>query len=120
VTLYLRWSQSRTLTIGITSRPLAIYDSRVGAVVLAAAAAEEEGSEKVRLECLEGLIGLASNLSMVVKELTPPIRRTSFQTEKPGDSKAVDSEGSLTPFVRRLRLHQKTQGSPSATTSEPY
>jgi hypothetical protein len=54
---------------------------------LATAAGEEEGSEKVRLECLEGLIGLASSLSVVVKELTAPIRRISFQTEKPGDSK---------------------------------
>lgn len=55
---------------------------------LSAAAVQEDGSERVRLECVEGVFALSPDLVSVLAELTPPLRRLQFRTEKPGDSKA--------------------------------
>jgi hypothetical protein len=54
---------------------------------LAKAAVDEEGSDKVRLECMEGLISINPDLATVLRDLSTPLRRLSFSTEKPGDSK---------------------------------
>jgi hypothetical protein len=48
---------------------------------------DEEGSERVRPECAEGLVGLCPDLASVVEMLRIPLRRLDFQTEKRGDSK---------------------------------
>ncbi|MCC6263995.1 MAG: hypothetical protein IT169_10490 [Bryobacterales bacterium] len=55
---------------------------------LAKGAIHEEGSERVRLECLEGLLSNSEDLASTLKHLSSPLRRLSFDTERPGDSKA--------------------------------
>jgi hypothetical protein len=55
---------------------------------LAAGAVQEEGSDPVRLECIEGVLSLSVDLAGALAELTEPMRRLNFSTEKPGDSKA--------------------------------
>ncbi|MBV5270290.1 MAG: hypothetical protein JZU55_10820, partial [Afipia sp.] len=54
---------------------------------LAAGAIQEESSERVRIECLEGVVALSTDLADALVELIAPLRRLSFSTEKPGDSK---------------------------------
>lgn len=55
---------------------------------LAAGAVQEEGSDPVRAECIEGVLSLSTDLAEALLELTEPMRRLNFGTEKPGDSKA--------------------------------
>jgi hypothetical protein len=55
---------------------------------LASGAVQEEGSEPVRSECIEGLLTMSGDLAETLGELCQPARRLNFDTEKPGDSKA--------------------------------
>jgi len=76
---------------------------------LATGAVREEGSERVRLECVEGVLSLSTDLTGALVELTDPMRRLHFDTEKPGDSK-----------MRRLRRVLDCVNSVySATPKEP-
>jgi hypothetical protein len=54
---------------------------------LAAGAVREDGSERVRLECMEGVLCLSVDLEAALIELVDPLRRLHFDTEQPGDSK---------------------------------
>ena len=54
---------------------------------LAVAAIEEELAEKVRSECMEGLIAMTPDLATTLELLLTPLRRLDFRTEKPADSK---------------------------------
>jgi hypothetical protein len=54
---------------------------------LAIGAVEEEGSERVRGECMTGLVALSPDLASILDTLLTPMRRLDFGTEKPGDSK---------------------------------
>jgi hypothetical protein len=102
---------------------------------LAAGAVQEEGSDRVRLECIEGVLSLSDDLASALIELTDPMRRLDFDTEKPGDSKAkrlrnilgdLNSVYSTTPIepgetagvcLRRF-LVESMQNVPGATKPE--
>ncbi len=76
---------------------------------LAKGAVDEEGSDRVRSECLEGLLDVNADLATALGELSVPMRRLSFSTEKPGDSKA-----------RRLRrILESLRTVYAASTKEP-
>lgn len=47
----------------------------------------EESSEKVRVECVEGLFGLKPTVSEVLETMSPILRAWHPETEKPGNSK---------------------------------
>jgi len=54
---------------------------------LAVGGVDEENSEKVRGECMEGIVAIAPDLGGALAALLTPLRRLQFGTEKPGDSK---------------------------------
>jgi hypothetical protein len=53
---------------------------------LAAGAAREEGGDRVRSECLEGLLTVAPSLTAALEKLLEELQRVWFDTLKPGDS----------------------------------
>lgn len=75
---------------------------------LAKSAVDEEGP-RVRSECLEGLVNVNDDLAAILSELSIPLRRLSFGTEKPGDSKAK----------RVRRILESLRTAYAATTKEP-
>lgn len=59
-----------------------------GPAFLAVSAVEEEGSEPVRRECIEGLVTLCPSMESVLHLLADCVRTLRFETEHPEKSKA--------------------------------
>ncbi len=76
---------------------------------LAAAAVQEDGSEPVRKECIEGLLSGSESLSAAISLLAAPVKELSFDTSAPSKSKA-----------RRLRrIVAATRSSFASNPKEP-
>jgi hypothetical protein len=74
---------------------------------LARSAVAEETAEKVRGECLEGMLALSSDLAGTIRSLIPPFESLDPRTEKRGDTKGrrlrrlLDGLGSVLVVSRK-------------------